>query len=280
MISTCRSDTGLDEKGHRMRVRRIIAAGAAGLALAAPALARDVAGLRWERIHVYYAQPSQVFSRLGLDHITRYGHTLGQKRVPDPTFPPGLTDVVPFDPDHTLLVRGTAAGVAQFRQRVEAVDIPEPHWQATLTLLQLSSDAGVPAKVLAQQTQEMVGDTPLVVSFATDGTLPQYQLTVHLGKEGALTLTHRAALTIPAATAADATPDVFVPSQVWTRAMTDPLSPALALTFSDLAADRRQIGQPADENTGDYQVQIQLSPEPATPAPLPAVTPAPGGTPP
>ena len=69
-------------------------------------------GFHWERLHVAHAEPTEVFARLGLTHITRLGYTRGQKKDPDPTFPPGLTDVVPYDAGHTLLVRGTAAGVA------------------------------------------------------------------------------------------------------------------------------------------------------------------------
>lgn len=248
-----------------MTVQKVFVIGMA--LLTAPAFARGLAGMHWERIHVYHAAPSQVFTHLGLTHNTRYGHTLGQTRQPDPTFPPGLTDVVPFDSGHTLLVRGTAAGLAQFRQRVAAADVPEPRWQAVLTLLQLDSHGGPPKNVV-EQTQVMTADTPLVVSFALDGTLPQYQITVHTNADGTLTITHRVALSLaPApAAAANGMAAVFVPSQIWTRAATDILPAGQTLTFTDRAADRgtarQQIGQSADDARGDFQVQIQLNPEP------------------
>ncbi len=68
--------------------------------------------------------PTAVFARLGLTHSTKNGYTRDGKRgVPDPTFPPGLTDVVPSDAEHLLLVRGTTGGLSLFRSRVAAADV-------------------------------------------------------------------------------------------------------------------------------------------------------------
>ena len=87
--------------------------------------------LTWERMHTD-AQPSRLFNRLGLKHITRFGYTRdgAQKTDPDPLFPPGLTDVVPLDAEHILLVRGTAAGRTVFRRRVALTDaqMRGPRW--------------------------------------------------------------------------------------------------------------------------------------------------------
>ena len=78
--------------------------------------------MHWGRILVTSAAPSKVFATLGLTHMTRHGYTRdGQRKgKPDPGFPPGLTDVVPFDADHVFLARGTAQGLAAFRARVDA----------------------------------------------------------------------------------------------------------------------------------------------------------------
>ncbi len=77
-----------------------------------------------------------VFARLGLTHSTRNGHTRDGKRgVPDPDFPPGLTDVVPVDAEQVLLARGTTGGLDLFRSRVAAADVQLPplHLKAELT---------------------------------------------------------------------------------------------------------------------------------------------------
>jgi hypothetical protein len=246
-----------------MQVWKIILCLCAVLLTAGPSSARSLA-LHWAKLHVYHAEPSQVFARLGLTHNTRYGHTLGQKRVPDPNFPPGLTDVVPYDPDHTLLVRGTTQGVALFRQRVAAVDVPEPHWQAVLTLTQqdpLDSNAAA----LGVQNQEITAETPLVFSFSANNSnnaMLQYQITVHLNRDGTLAVTRRTALALPtnAADPPAQMPTVFVPSQVWTAPITEDVRVGDTLTFSDLAADR-----PLSNQNGDYQVQLQIIPDGAKP---------------
>ena len=250
-----------------MPLRTIIACCSAGLLLISPALARSASGLHWERLHVYHSEPSEVFARLGLTHITRYGHTLGQKREPDPTFPPGLTDVVPYDPGHTLLVRGTAAGVAQFRQRVSAADVAEPQWRVSLSLLRPDPDGGS-GQVLAGQTKTLTADLPLVVAFDDAGKMPQYQITVRVNPDGTLAVTHRTALSLAPATTGTG---VFVPAQVWTPAITEDVRLGDTLTFNDLASDRtaarQQIGQSADDTNGDFQVQIQVSSPTAPPSP-------------
>ena len=74
------------------------------------------APLHWEKIHVYPPRALGRLRRLGLTHSTKNGYTRdGKQGVPDPTFPPGLTDVVPYDADKLLLVRGTTGGLSLFR---------------------------------------------------------------------------------------------------------------------------------------------------------------------
>jgi hypothetical protein len=249
--------------------KKILLSVSAGLLLAAPSLARP-AGLHWEKLHVTYAEPSEVFARLGLTHSTRFGHTLGQKRVPDPGFPPGLTDVIPYDPGHTLLVRGTAAGVAQFRLRVAAADVPAPRWQVTLTLTSKNTDDGDTAPALAMQSKEVTADVPAVVSFNTDGQMPQYQITLHMNRDGTLAVTRRTALSLSAPPPGPAqAAGVFVPSQVWTAPISEDMRVGDTLSFDDLAADRaaalQQLGPPGSDQSGDYQVEIQVGPAGATP---------------
>ncbi|MBV9851874.1 MAG: hypothetical protein JO250_19580 [Armatimonadetes bacterium] len=247
---------------------------AAGL-LSAPGLARSAGGLHWEKLHVSHAAPTQVFERLGLTHITRNGYTRGMKKgIPDPTFPPGLTDVVPYDADHSLLVRGTAAGVSQFRQRVAAADVPAPRWQIALTLLRKDGDE---YRTLAGQNKEIVADTPLAVAFDTDGKYPQYQVRVGVNHDGSLAVTCRTALSL--APPQNGPTTVLVPTQVWTAPLTKDTRPGDTLTFDDWAIDRaaarQKLGHPAGDSPDDYEIQVQLTPE--QPAPSPAPIPAPGG---
>ncbi len=249
-----------------MPFRKTLLCLSAGLLTASPLCARPVA-LHWEKLRVTFAEPSEVFARLGLTHSTRFGHTLGQKRVPDPTFPPGLTDVVPYDPGHTLLVRGTAAGVALFRLRVAAADVPAPHWQAVVTLTRQDDTGDAPA--LAVQNREITAGIPLVFSFDAAGQGPQYQFSVRVNPDGTLAVTRRAALSLAPAPTPGQGAAVFVPVQVWTPPITEDIRVGDTLTFSDLAADRAAaLALPAPSGPapgGDYQVQIQISADAVTP---------------
>ena len=234
--------------------------------LAAPSIARSTGGLHWEKLHLFHAEPSQVFTKLGLTHIVRNGYTRGMKKgTPDPTFPPGLTDVVPYDAGHSLLVRGTAAGVATFRQRVAAADVPALHWRLSVTLLRQEGNG---YRVLAGQDKEIVEDTPLTVVFDMDGRDPRYQVRVRVISDGSLAVSTQAALPLAPPTG---TTTVLSPAQVWTAAVTKDTRPGDMLTFDDLAADRaaarQRLGQPPGNSSDDYQVQVQLTSEPAAPSP-------------
>ena len=214
--------------------------------LAAPGLARSTGGFHWERLHVAHVEPTEVFARLGLTHITRYGYTRGQKKDPDPMFPPGLTDVVPYDAGHTLLVRGTPQGVALFRQRVAAADVARPPLAALADLLRRDGDD---YRVLAGHNQEVVADTPLAVAFDTTGQFPQYQVRVRVNRDGSLAVTCRTAL--PLATPPTGATTVLVPTQVWTPPVTKDVRPGDTLTFDDLAAARAAARQKLGQPPGD-----------------------------
>jgi hypothetical protein len=240
----------------------------------APCHARG--GMHWETLHVYNTEPTEIFTHLGLTHSTRYGHTLGQKHIPDPTFPPGLTDVVPYNPGHTLLVRGTTVGLAAFRVRVVAADVPDTRWQL---LVMLRRKDGKDA-VLAQQTKEVRLGAPTMITFDSPGQMPEYEITVKTNSDGSLAVTRRTSLTLQPAPAAAAT-SVFVPAQVWTVPITQNVSPGAILTFNDLASDRsaarQALEQPGTDPNGDYSVQIQVTN--AAPSPAPTPTPTPVSTP-
>ena len=238
--------------------------------LAVPGLARSTGGLHWERLHLLHASPSQVFAKLGLTHIVRNGYTRGLKKgTPDPTFPPGLTDVVPYDAGQTLLVRGTTAGVASFRQRVATADVPALRWQVSLTLLRKDGDE---SHVLAGQTKEAIEGTPLTVAFDTDGKYPQFRVRVRINHDGSLAVTSQTALSL---TPPPLGTPVLVPTQVWTAPLTKDMRVGDTLTFDDLAADRaafrQKLGQPPGDTSDDYQVQVQLTPETAQASPGPIV---------
>ena len=238
---------------------------AAGL-LVSPTVARSTGGFHWEKLHIFHTVPTEVFARLGLTHITRHGYTRGQKKDPDPTFPAGLTDVVPYDAGHTLLVRGTVAGVALFRRRVLAADVPDPRWQVSLTLLRRE---GEDFRVLAGQSKEVVGERPVAIAFDADGKYPQYQVRVRINRDGSLAVTCWTALSL--APPAGAT-TVLVPTQVWAPPITKDVRLGDTLTFDDRAADRaaarQKLDQPAADSTDDYQVQVQFTPEASGPAPI------------
>ena len=189
-----------------------LAAGPAGRAGLRPQHGRLSLG---EAAHRPYRADARSLQALGLTHITRHGYTRGQKKDPDPTFPPGLTDVVPYDAGHTLLVRGTAAGVASFRQRVAAADVPDPRWQLSLTLLRKDGDD---YRVLAGPQHGDRRGQPLAVAFDTDGQFPQYQVRVRVNRDGSLAVTCWTALSLaPPSTGATT---VLVPTQVWTPPLT------------------------------------------------------------
>lgn len=241
---------------------------------------------RWERMTVRQTPPSQVFARLGMTHFTRLGYTRdGHKKTdPDPTFPFGLTDVVPQDKEHILLVRGTDEALAQFRTRVDSMaeQIATERWRVKLELLpkvEGASDLGPPTE------QDLPSERPMSVALGQISGLHLYQLNVHVNPDGSLTLACRTGLPLPAppaaasATPADAPPTVLVPSLVWTNAVTKTTPPGGTVTFDDLASDRqalrRRVGLPDAPTVGDaasdYQVRVTVS-VPPTPVAAPPGT--------
>ncbi len=241
------------------------------------ALSAGTAGARpapvhWEKIHVYNLAPTLVFTKLGLTHSVKNGHTRDGKRgVPDPSFPPGLTDVVPYDAAKLLIVRGTAGGLSLFRSRVVAADVPpEPlHLHAELTRRQ--EDGASPFGTA--DADEKGNSLPVQISLGEGADAHVYQITARTNSDGTLWVACRISLPLPPA-AADPTSAVFVPNRVWTDPLSRRLRPGETAVFEDLASYRsaagRKLGATGPDTPDDYTLRVTLTPiatAPATPAP-------------
>ncbi len=219
------------------------------------------AAYRWERIAVTRVLPSQVFNRLGLTHLTRRGYTRdgAKKGDPDPTFPDGLTDVVPSDTERVLLVRGTPEGLTQFRARVDAMQtqIAGERWHVTAQLVR--PDAAGDAPLGEPVSVEAPDDAPLLLALGPADVLRSYQLRVHVEAGGALSVSCQTGITLPAPVA-----PVWTPSAVWLPGASRPVLPGTLVLFEDTAAARRlarqKMGLPPEPTAEDYAVRVTVTP--------------------
>jgi hypothetical protein len=229
-------------------------------------------GLHWEKIHVSHVAPTIVFAKLGLTHSTKNGHTRdGKQGVPDPTFPPGLTDVVPYDADKTLLVRGTDNGLILFRARVAAADVANPplHLHAVL-----ATPSGAEEAPQGEADLDNLADgLPMELSVGDGSTARIYQITERANLDGTLWIACRVSLPLPPpATRPDAAPadPVFVPDRVWTDPMSRKVHLGEMITFDDLASVRqaaaKKLGLTGTDAADDYQLSVTLTPMIALPA--------------
>lgn len=240
----------------------------------------------WEKMTVTQTTPSQVFARLGLTHFTRLGYTRdGHKKTdPDPTFPAGLTDVVPRDKDHVLLVRGTTAGLTQFKARVDAVaeQIATERWHVKLELRPKREGAG---GLGTPVEQDLPSERPTSVALGVVSGLHLYQFNVHVNPNGTLTLACRVGLPLPAPPVAGETPQVgvpavLVPTLVWTDAATKTIPLGGTALFDDTAVGRqvlrRRVGLPDEppvtDGSTDYQIRVTVT----SPVAAPEIPLAPG----
>jgi hypothetical protein len=228
--------------------------------------------LYWEKIHVYHLAPTLVFAKLGLTHSTKNGLTRdGKKGVPDPTFPPGMTDIVPYDTERLLIVRGTTGGLSLFRTRVAAADVPAPPLLLHAELTRREEGADVPFG-----TVDLDGLTDGIahqISLGKEDTARVYQITTRLKADGSVWVACRISLPLPSATANDgAAPEaVFTPMRVWT----DPLSRKIRLgetaVFEDLASFRHtaehKLGTSGTDTNDDYTLRVMLTAVPPQTAP-------------
>ncbi len=235
-------------------------------------------GAHWERLPITRALPSQVFARLGIGHITRRGYTRdgAKKTDPDPTFPLGLTDVVPLDAEHLLLVRGTDAGLAAFKVQVAEAQIQMTtvRWHIAAQLVQAQGGAAVPIGPPA--AQDVPDNTPATLMLGTQGNLP-YQVRVLPNAQGLLKIVWQRGLLLSGAAAA---PGVLSTDIAWSSGVSRTIPQGGTATFDDLAADRvaarQALGLSSETLGGDYGVRltVTLIAPPAPAAPL-VVNPAP-----
>ena len=230
--------------------------------------------LHWEKIHVYHLAPTLVFAKLGLTHSTKNGLTRdGKQGVPDPTFPPGMTDIVPYDAEKLLIVRGTTGGLSLFRTRVAAADVPAPPLLLHAELTRREDGADVAFGMTEQDS--LTDGIAHQISLGEGDTARVYQITTRTKADGSVWVACRISLPLPTppATAGDgATPEaVFTPVRVWT----DPLSRKIRLgetaVFEDLASFRhtaeRKLGTSGTDTNDDYTLRVTLTAVPPQTAP-------------
>ncbi len=230
---------------------------------AASAQARQANGLHWERIHTYNAAPSVVFAKLGLTHSTKNGYTRdGRQGIPDPTFPPGLTDVVPYDTDKLLLVRGTPSGLSLFRVRVSAADRINPpvHLHAEL------SRPGTDTTVIGTQDISGVKDGVRTQISLGDGDGARvYQITERANPDGTVWIACRVSLPLPDQSNQAPTGPVFIPERIWTDPMSRKVRLGETVQFDDLASVRqataRRLGATGTDAADDYVLRVTLTPD-------------------
>lgn len=214
----------------------------ASLAAAAPSHARTPV-FRWEKIHLRYARPSLLFASLGLDHTVRYGHTRGDgKPGPDPNFPAGMTDIVPYDADKTIIVRGTPEACAKFRHTALAADVAPPRWQVEAELLRVRN--GVTESVGRETLDSVTPGGAQMLSFSVDGQTRSYQLHLRAETDGSIDVDYQYGMQLPTAPVAPDSSEapsvsgVFVPAQIWSRPSSGIARPGEARAFEDLAVER------------------------------------------
>lgn len=251
---------------HLSRQRLLLSVILAVLGLS-PAAARTSSGVHWEKIHVYNAAPTVVFTKLGLTHSTKNGHTRdGKQGVPDPTFPPGLTDVVPNDAEKVLLVRGTTGGLSLFRARVTAADVSSPpqHLYAELRLRSAADSAAEGIVLSTADLPSVLDGVPIQVTLTDGDTVRVYQITERSNPDGTLWVSCRTSLPLPPPPAAALDAPVFIPERVWTDPLSRKVRPGETAQFDDLAAVRHapadKLGAAGSDTGKDYELRVTLTP--------------------
>jgi len=234
----------------------------------APASARTTP-LIWEKIHVLHTLPSVVFSRLGLTHSTRNGYTRdGRRGVPDPTFPPGLTDVVPYDTDRLLLVRGTLGGLDLFRLRVQAADVPVTPLRLHAELSRRVGETEEPAGTL--DLDGKADSIPFQVSLGEGDTARVYRIKLRADVGNTYWVGCRVSLPLPPAPATTGAA-VFVPERVWTDQDSRKTPLGAVVVYQDKASTRqaagKKLGATGVDTPDDYVLRVTVSPQSSLAAP-------------
>lgn len=231
---------------------------------AASASARTSNGLHWERIHTYNAAPSVVFAKLGLTHSVKNGYTRdGKQGVPDPTFPPGLTDVVPYDADKLLLVRGTSGGLQLFRVRVSAADRLNPPVHLHAELTSSGADGGTPFGI--QDVRAVNDGVRTEISLGNRNSARVYQITERANPDGTVWVACRVSLPLPDQSNRAPTGPVFIPERIWADPMSRKVRLGETAQFDDNASVRqaaaRRLGATGADAAEDYVLRVTLTPD-------------------
>lgn len=255
-------------KDHKYLSKLFVALFILCAALSANSLRAE--GEYWERIPVQHTLPSRIFSALGLTHTTRNGYTRGVPHGRDENFPPGLTDIIPYDTMSLLIVRGTVDAVAVFKQRVQALDVVQPTWTVQFRLIDPATQnvLGVTVK-----TNVLMDDSE--VAGISQGTINHaYRFHLYPAAHSQVAIVLRIGVNAPATGGLP----VFAPSIVWLGPVSKTTAFDIPVVFNDLASDRvtvhNGLGATADQGS-DYAVEITVTPN-AAPG-LVAVPPLPAG---
>lgn len=224
--------------------------------------ARPANGLRWERIHVTQIEPSIVFAKLGLTHSTKNGYTRdGKQGVPDPTFPPGLTDIVPYDADKLLLVRGTESGLNLFRVRVSAADHIVPPVHLHVELFHTGADA---VSIGTQNVSDVADGVKTQISFGDGDAARVYQIVERANLDGTVWIACRVSLPLPDQSNLAPTGPIFIPERIWTDPMSRKIRLGETVQFDDLASVRQaaahKLGATGLDADDDYVLRVTLTP--------------------
>jgi hypothetical protein len=183
-------------KAYARAARWAAAFALAILSALSPVAARTKAEhYRWTPVPVVHAAPSQVFKQLGLTHITRIGSA--RRTWEDPGFPKELTDVVPYDTQHVLLLRGTDHGIAAYRQTIAAADLAAQEWLVNVELLRVDDDGEHSVAVVAQKT--MADGPPLTVALGDGADQRTYRFKIAPATGDAIQLSCQPCFTLPTA---------------------------------------------------------------------------------
>ena len=213
-------------------------------------------GLYWERIPIQHTLPSHIFTALGLTHTTRNGYTRGVPRGRDENFPPGLTDIIPYDTMSMLIVRGTVDAVAIFREKVQALDVPQPTWTLQFRLIDPKSQAVLGMMV---KSDALMDDSE--VANISDGTVDHaYRFHLYPAGRSQVAIVLRTGVAAPATSGLP----VFAPSIVWLNPVSKTTDFQSPVVFNDLASDRATahsgLGASPSDSGLDYSVEITVTP--------------------
>jgi len=153
-------------------------------------------------------------------------------------------------------VRGTVDGVADFRQRVLALDVPQPTWTVQFRLIDPKSQV-----VLGLLLEPSVLMDDSEVANVSDGVEKHaYRFHLYPASRGQVAVVLRTGVDTPATGGLP----VFAPSIVWLNPVSKIAQFQTPVVFNDLAADRATVhnglGASTADAGSDYFVEITVTP--------------------